>query len=159
MRWIIDGHNLIPHIPGLSLSDPDDEDKLILWIQEFLKGNHDSVELFFDKAAIGQPKNRSMGRLAIIHVDRKSIADQAIIQRCNELGKAAVHVTVVSSDHSIQTNTRAARAKVMDSPAFITHAINHSARKTSKANPDPVLSEKEVDDWLDLFKSDSDSKS
>ena len=61
MRWIIDGHNLIPHIPGLSLSDLDDEDKLILWIQEFLKGNHDSVELYFDKAAIGQTKNQVTG--------------------------------------------------------------------------------------------------
>ncbi len=78
---------------------------------EFLKGNHDSVELFFDKAAIGQPKNRSMGRLAIIHVDSRSIADQAIIQRCKNLAKVAEHVTVVSSDHSIQKNTRAAAQK------------------------------------------------
>jgi uncharacterized protein len=158
MRWIIDGHNLVPFIPGLSLADLDDENRLIEWVQQFLKGNHDSIELYFDKAAIGQPKTRSLGRLKIIHVDRKIIADQAIIQRLNQLGNAAEQVTVVSSDHSIQTNARAARAKVMDSPAFFTYAIRQSARKTTKTNPDPALSTQEVDEWLNLFSSRPDSK-
>ena len=28
-RYVVDGHNLVPKVPGMSLSDPDDETKLI----------------------------------------------------------------------------------------------------------------------------------
>lgn len=158
MRWIIDGHNLIPNIPGISLADVDDEDQLIEWIQIFLKSNHDSIELYFDKAAIGRPKTRSLGRLTIIHVDSRSIADQAIIQRCQKLGNSAEHVTVVSSDHVIQNNAHSFRAKVMDSRAFVDFVFKKLSNSRKKPTPSTALSEQEIDEWMNLFRSRPDQK-
>ena len=46
MPFLIDGHNLIPHIRGLSLSQLDDELALLGLLNSFLKGTQKSRCLF-----------------------------------------------------------------------------------------------------------------
>ena len=52
MPYLIDGHNLIPKIPGLSLEMLDDEDRLIELLQEFARVRRQRIEVFFDQAIL-----------------------------------------------------------------------------------------------------------
>jgi predicted RNA-binding protein with PIN domain len=152
MQWIIDGHNLIPHVPGLSLSDPDDEDALIFWLQEYTRKTSDTIELFFDKAAIGQKSPVKHGRIIVNYVPASTIADQAIISRLQKLAARAANYTVVSSDHFVQTNARASRAKIMESSTFVDR-VTHTLKSNNPASPDTShqLKDEEIQWWLDFF--------
>ena len=53
MQYIIDGHNLIPNIRGLTLSDLDDEQALIDLLTPFLRAKKSRAMVFFDRAGTG----------------------------------------------------------------------------------------------------------
>jgi hypothetical protein len=53
MPYIIDGHNLIPRIPGIELDDLDDEKELIKLLQGFLSRANKKAHLYFDRASTG----------------------------------------------------------------------------------------------------------
>ena len=61
MFFLIDGHNLIPKIPGMSLESLDDELGLIKQLQIYCRISRDSVEVFFDRAAPGQAGTKNHG--------------------------------------------------------------------------------------------------
>ncbi len=63
MNYIIDGHNLIAVIPGLSLSMPDDEQRLVELLIPFCQRGKHRVEVYFDGAPIGLAGTRSYGRV------------------------------------------------------------------------------------------------
>jgi hypothetical protein len=44
MPYLIDGHNLIPKIPGMNLGDVDDETQLIEMLQEFCRRRRKQVK-------------------------------------------------------------------------------------------------------------------
>ena len=45
---IVDGHNLIPKIKGLSLKMLDDESELIQILQEYARLTRKKIEVYFD---------------------------------------------------------------------------------------------------------------
>jgi predicted RNA-binding protein with PIN domain len=49
MQYLIDGHNLIPKVPGLSLSDPDDEEQLINKLSGWARISRQKIIVFFDR--------------------------------------------------------------------------------------------------------------
>jgi len=57
MEWIIDGHNLIPHVRGLSLADLDDEQALIELLIQFCRLKHDRAVVFLTGQRLGMPAN------------------------------------------------------------------------------------------------------
>ena len=61
MNYIIDGHNLVPKIPGLKLSDPEDEKALIDLLIPFLRMTRSRAKVFFDHGAEGQSGDRNFG--------------------------------------------------------------------------------------------------
>jgi len=79
MIFLIDGHNLIPHIPGLSLKELDDECQLIGMLQEFSRVSRQRVEVYFDKAPAGQSGTRNYGAVKAHFIREDSTADEAII--------------------------------------------------------------------------------
>ena len=44
MHYLIDGHNLIARVPGLSLADPDDEVKLLQLLKRCLLYTSDAAD-------------------------------------------------------------------------------------------------------------------
>ena len=86
MPYIIDGHNLIPKIPGLSLQDLDDEIQLVKMLQEFCRINRKQVEVFFDNAPPGQPVARNYGSVVARFVREGGTADRAIHNKLKRLG-------------------------------------------------------------------------
>lgn len=152
MALLIDGHNLIPHIPGIHLEDPDDEGQLIKLLQEFCRVRRKSVEVFFDRAPAGEAGKRHFGQVRAYFVRSGVTADEAIMAQLSQLGKRAKNVTVVSSDRQVQQAARAAHAKVVTSQAFSAD-LQKLAEEVPELNPcSRNLSEEEVVQWENLFK-------
>jgi predicted RNA-binding protein with PIN domain len=152
MPLIIDGHNLIPKIPGLSLQAIDDETQLVEMLGEYCRRSRRQVEVFFDNAPPGVPRARAFGRLTARFVRAGVPADQAIREKLVRLGKAARNWTVVSSDHQVQAAARAVRATVLSAEAFAQEL--HKTLEASPLKPDAPedkLSPEELESWLKLF--------
>jgi uncharacterized protein len=159
MPYLIDGHNLIPHVPGLSLQAIDDEMQLVELLQEFCRLSRQQVEVFFDNAPPAQPRLRRFGRLTAYFVPSNQTADQAIQRRLTRLGRAARNWRVVSSDREVQAEAHSRHAQVVSSEDFVQHMQQVLAKTSLDAGP-PVsetLSEAELQEWLTLFGVDGES--
>ena len=151
MIYLIDGHNLIPHIRGLSLHDLDDEQSLIEILQEFSRVARKKIEVYFDKAPAGQARTVKKGMIVVHFIHEKSTADQAIIRRLRNSGKNARSFCVVTSDHRIQAETRAMHASVIESGTF-TKELDKAITDHQTTNIDSSnLSEDELRGWIELF--------
>lgn len=152
MTIIVDGHNLVPQIGGLSLSDPDDEEKLIRILQEYARLRQKKVEVYFDRAPVGRAGERRFGSVRAIFVREGVTADEAIMNRLRQLGKRARNYTVVSADRQVQQAARGAHAAVISSKEF---AAAWQTLISQEPELDPrsrLLSEEELADWEQLFK-------
>jgi hypothetical protein len=154
MPYLIDGHNLIGALPGLHLSDLEDEQRLVELVQEFCQRSGKKAEVFFDNAAPGQTGARTFGRLVVRFARAGLTADAAIAQRLKTLGPDAANWTVVSSDAQVQAAGRRARARVLPSPQFGRELL--AAAPGPSGSEDPRLSAGEVEDWLRLFDQGAD---
>ena len=152
MPYLIDGHNLIPKISGLNLTQIDDEVQLIALLQEFCRLSRKQIEVFFDNAPPGQPRVRTYGTVIARSVRSGKTADQAIQEKLKRLGRGARNWSVVSSDREVQAMAHAAHAQVISSEEFATQLASVlAASEPGKANDEAALDPREIDEWLDLF--------
>ena len=151
-KIVIDGHNLIPKVPGIRLSDPDDEDKLIRLVGEYCRLSRTRADLFFDGAPAGSGPRSRYGLVNVHHVKAGTTADDAIIRHLRQDGANARNILVVSSDHRVKAEARALHAEVMNSEAFaqtMANTLNSPAVTESKRELPP--SAEEVDEMLELM--------
>lgn len=153
MPYLIDGHNLIPKIPGLSLRLMDDEIELIQKLQEYCRRSGKRVEVYFDNAPVGQARTQSYGSVKAHFVRSGRTADDAIVSRLRNLGRSAQNWTVVSSDRQVQSAARATHAKVISSDEFVGFLLTAELEESSDQGTDVdlSLSSSEIDEWLKLF--------
>ena len=184
MNYIIDGHNLIAKIPGLSLSMPDDEDQLITLLSKY--GAHEignplleragkplskragrplseragQIEVYFDGAPPGHAGASTYGRVRAYFVQKSSSADEAILERLRRMGKSARSWVVVTSDRNVQAAAHEAHARVMSAEDFAwrLHASLQRGGSQAGNSPDQPLSQAEVDEWLNIFKGRKSTK-
>lgn len=154
MNYIIDGHNLIGKTPGLSLSMPDDEQRLIELLSRFCRGSRHKLEVYFDGAPAGQAGQRNYGRVRAHFVPSSISADDAIRLRLRRLGKSASNWMVVSSDRSVQAAAGEAHARVLSAEDFakLIHATIQSTPDEGGDTANQPLNEAEVNEWLKIFK-------
>lgn len=155
MPYIIDGHNLVPKIHGLTLKDMDDEIRLIELLQEFCRQKRKRVEVYFDNAPAGSAQTRSFGMVKAQFVRQGRTADDAISDRLNQLGKEARNWTVVSSDAAVRSASRYAGAQMSSSEDFaqqLQHIRSDSVQEETH-DSDAALSPEELSAWLELFDS------
>ena len=156
MPYLIDGHNLIPKVPGLSLDSIDDEMQLVEMLQEFCRRKSRQAEVYFDKAPPGGQRARVFGSVTAHFVSERSSADVAIMRRLERLGKAARNWTVVSSDRQVIAAARARHATSLPSEEFallLSEAL-HAASDKAGADSETTLSQDELDEWLRIFGED-----
>lgn len=158
MQLIIDGHNLIPHLPGINLSDLDDEEKLISWLMRYCRIKRSKAFVFFDQAPPGFSGVRSHGAVKAHFVRQGRTADDAIKVHINKLGRAVRNYTVVSSDRMVVAAARSLHAEVMSSDAFAKELMDLSEPKAKNDPGSKLLSPEEVEDWERLFKTQKRSK-
>ncbi len=137
---MIDGHNLIPKVPGLRLDAPDDEQQLVSLLQEFCRLSRKRVDVYFDNAAPGGAGQRSLGTVAVHFVRAGQTADEAIRKRLSKMGRSTHNWTVVSSDHSVQASARQAGAKAHDSRGIRRFVDIHIERQQSRKKAGTSLS-------------------
>ena len=153
MPFLIDGHNLIPKIPGLNLQALDDEEQLIKLLQEYCRRQRKQVEVFFDNAPPGGVRARNFGLVIARFVRQGATADQAIRERLTRLGRLARNWTVVSSDLTVQSWARAAQARSMQSEDFarlLASALDEQKVDQGEST-ESGLSKDELDEWMMLF--------
>jgi len=155
MQYLIDGHNLIPKVPGLSLSDPDDEEQLIEHLSAWARVSKHKVTVFFDRASPGNAGSRRFSSVTAVFVPEGKTADSAIMDALAKLKNAARNVTVVSSDRMVQVAARAARAKIIKSEDFA--ASLFELKNASGATVENLpLTPDEIAEWENFFSSKSD---
>ena len=151
MPYLIDGHNLIPKL-GLRLTDFDDELVLLEQLNEFCRiSRRGQVEVYFDNAPQGYPETRRSGLVTAHFVRKPLIADEAIRLRLIKLGRAAKNWTVVSSDHRVQNEARAAGGRIISSDEFARTVIETLREGPPPSSRDKSMSERELEEWLRLF--------
>lgn len=151
-KIVIDGHNLIPKVPGIQLSDPDDENKLIQMVSEYCRLSRTRADLFFDRAPAGASPRSRFGLVSVHHVRVGTTADDAIIRHLRGEGPNARNILVVSSDNRVKTEARALRAEVMNSEQFaqtMLNMLNSPVIPDSKRELPPTA--EEVEEMLDLM--------
>jgi predicted RNA-binding protein with PIN domain len=153
MPYLVDGHNLIPKVPGIHLHEMDDEQKLIELLQKYCRLNRKEVEVFFDNASPGQAGVRKYGAVKANFVRQGKTADRAIQERLLTLKNAARNWIVVSSDHAVQSAARASHASVLSSDEFAREiaASREASAPDAGQQDDPAITPDELDDWLSLF--------
>ena len=157
-KLIIDGHNLIPKLPGLHLKDMDDEVRLIERIQEYCRLSRKQAELFFDGAPLPQANMRKHGLVHVQFIKAGFAADNAIIQYVRDHAKAVDSLLVVSSDHRIQNAVRAVNCEVISSESFAKMMNDTFASDTVvQQKRNKPLSDTEVEEWLEFFKKERNS--
>jgi len=155
MPYLIDGSNLIGHIPTLELSDPNSKRRLVAQLAIFQATKKTKIILVFD----GPPDPSLYGKkfrrkeFSILWPDMEESAD-AIIKQCVEKQTDLRHFHVVSSDREIKNFARVNRAKVLDCEEF--HKLLKTTLKKYKESKamdkeDITLSPLEVHHWLEIF--------
>ncbi len=150
MRYLVDGHNLVPNIPGMRLELLDDEMELVQRLLTFCARGSHQVEVYFDNAPPGQVGVRRFGLVSAHFVRVGRTADAAIARRLVALGKQARQWCVVSSDRSVQAAARAAQAEVITSQAFVLKMQAEPGLPAAEKHDAP-LEPGEVDEWLRIF--------
>lgn len=154
MPFLIDGHNLIGHMPDLSLSDPNDEDKLIARLKLFAERANKRVTVVFDPnpsdttPRIGQGRAR-LGNLTVLYALPDSKADDVIRSMVSEF-KDKQGWIVVTSDAAVAGFTRATGIRVESCPAFLKRM--RAAVTNRPTTEKPQAGAREIDNWADVFK-------
>ncbi len=157
MPYLIDGNNLIGHIPDLDLGDRSSRFQLISRLLRFQKINNTRVIVAFD----GPPDDRldnsgsHPSPVSVLFPETGQNADaviEAVIQRQTDLRR----FFVVSSDREIRHFARRQGAKSIDCAEFYKEmkAAQKEYRdqaELEKENED--LSPLEIKQWGEVFKS------
>ena len=157
MKWLIDGHNLIPKL-GLSLRSEDDEAELLDRLVEYARLTGRNLEVFFDHGANGFAHEKKVGTIKVHFVSARAKADEALIDRVIK-AKRAHELTVVSSDRHVQFQVASLGAKTVSAEKFADEMravfMNPPKRKTKGAAQrlESSLSEREVAYWTEIFNS------
>ncbi len=157
MTYLIDGHNLIPHVSGLSLGDVDDEKELIQLLSSFSQIKRCQIEVYFDQGQTGGIRDTIQNRVKVHFTLPPVSADDALILRLLGIGRAAKNYTVVSSDQQVRSRARQAGANLMTSQDFAELLINTVNSKKVK-HPKQDHQKDEITEWLELFSKHKEEK-
>jgi predicted RNA-binding protein with PIN domain len=151
-QLLIDGHNLIAQVPGLSLADPDDEQKLVALLRTYAQRKRAKIVVVFDSGLPGgESRELSGGGVTAIFAGSHTIADRILIERIRELKKPS-EWSVVSSDREVQQAADRREMLVRSSQDFASMLIALLKRPVSdRPVTDDQLSNDEVNEWLRIF--------
>ncbi|MDW7992756.1 MAG: NYN domain-containing protein [Anaerolineae bacterium] len=154
MPFLIDGHNLIGKMPGLSLADPDDEAKLVQQVRRYcLRHRRKAVVVFDAGLSGGVSRSLSTPEVEVVFASGRESADAVIRSRLRR-AKDPRGWTLVSSDRGLQRVAASVGARVVSSEAFAAMLTGSPAHGESPEEEKPAgqITEVEVQEWLELFR-------
>jgi hypothetical protein len=158
MPYLIDGHNLIGRMPGISLADPDDEARLLALVQSFCARERTTATVYFDGAVVPARKEPARAGVTARFVLPPQSADAAIRRHLHRLGREAPNWTVVTSDGAVAQAARQSRARIESSDSFARRLTGASGRSTGQEKPQHAPTPEEVADWEATFKKGPSSR-
>jgi predicted RNA-binding protein with PIN domain len=159
MHYLIDGHNLIAKIPDLSLDQEHDELELALKLKSWASASRKrQLTVVFDKGMLGGMARMLSNRdVTVIFAPQGQTADSLLIGRIKQV-KNPPEYTLVSSDQQIIAAAKKRKMRHILSEEFVERLgyderliVQSEAVEASDKPDDAVLSEAEVNEWLDLF--------
>lgn len=154
MHYLIDGHNLIGRMPTLRLDDPNDEAKLLDYLQRYhARTGHHFTVIFDAGLSYHSPKVKKQGGITIQFASQGQSADQLIIQQVRRV-KNPQEMLVVTSDRAVQQAARHAHVRVIAAEEFAQQLLTLASpvKKDEDRPVDIQLSADEVEAWLEFFK-------
>ena len=145
---MIDGHNLIGQTPGMSLADPDDEQKLVVLLRGYLARKHKTGTVVFDNGQPGGSGGWSNSILSVVFAPAAGSADASILSRL-EKNRDGRGLVLVSDDQRLVLAARRAGAAVRASGEFAREMLSSPARAHKM---EEGLSAAEVEAWEKEFK-------
>jgi hypothetical protein len=153
MPYLIDGHNLIGALPAISLSDPEDEERLMRLLARYFQRTGTRAHVYFDRRAPGARKAFRRGPLQVHFIAAPRTADQAISAHLQRLKGEARNYTVVSSDRAVRAAAARAGARILSSQDFAARLGGDPGRRREEKPPAPSRHE-DLEAWLRLFRKE-----
>jgi uncharacterized protein len=154
--YLIDGHNLIGKIAGLSLDDPHDEAKLVERLKAFMVRKRKQCTVVFDRGLPGgTSRDLSTHSVKAVFAHSGTTADRIIIERIRDARHPA-GLIVVSADREILNVAERRGARVISPTVFATELEARPVPNDS--DPNPHVSPGEVEHWLRIFGADPDDE-
>ena len=159
MHYLIDGHNLIAKIPDIALGEAQAEFELALRLKSWASANRKRrVTLLFDKGMPGGTARMLSNRdVTVIFAPQGQTADALLIARIKQV-KNPPEYTLVSSDQQIIIAAKKRKMRHILSEEFVERlgyderlVVPSEVVETAEKPDELVLSEAEVNEWLDLF--------
>jgi predicted RNA-binding protein with PIN domain len=148
---MIDGHNLIGKLPGLSLQDPDDEEKLVRLLVSYQARTGKKVTVVFDPGgSFALPQSRHVGGVGVVFAPQGSSADAVITRRVRR-DRNPRGWSVVTSDRALAKTVVREGARVLSAEAFAQELGMLSAAPPDWKDTPP--SSEEVESWLAMFEN------
>lgn len=160
MIYLIDGHNLIAKMPDIDLDDPNDEVKLVLKLRSWAGAQQKRrLIVVFDKGLPGgRSKKLSTGNITAVFAPAGKTADAVLISRIHAVKNPREYL-LVSSDQKILAAAKRKRMPSMRSEDFVKEmtvdkrpsARQEITKPEAGAEDDPLVSDKDVAEWMELF--------
>jgi predicted RNA-binding protein with PIN domain len=159
MPYLIDGHNLIAQMPGMTLADPDDEAQLVLKLRRFSARKRLKITVIFDHGIPGGwSRDLSTGPVKVVFAGSHSNADRVILERIREAAKPR-DIQLVTSDRELRREAEARRVEVITSQEFALMLVRPPPGKRRPDERENIkLSKDEVKEWMRLFKKAASDK-
>lgn len=151
MPYLIDGHNLIGQLPGVSLDDPDDEEQLVGLLHRFLVRSRKRAIVYFDRRHPGSPNPAGSARLTVRFVSPPRTADDAIRSHLARLKREARNWIVVSSDCEVVSAAKRSGARSLVSAEFAALMTQEPEQTELDEKPSEPSSDAEIASWQRLF--------
>lgn len=158
MPHLIDGHNLIASLPDIGLDDPHKEAKLVNKLKSWAAATRKKCTIVFDRGLPGGTSKMGTSAVTVLFAaDQRSDADTLIKRRISRARDRRAF-TVVSSDSDVRAFAQRHGVKVIKSSAFSGELQRKSRAQAARGEEvNPVVSESEIDELLDLFDADGSS--
>jgi uncharacterized protein len=158
MPLLIDGHNLIGQIPGLSLADPDDEGDLVMLLRRYTTARRGrKVVVVFDHGVYGHPQTLDGYGISCYFARSPQDADAQLIKRMRAL-KRPRDWAVVTSDRKVARAAEEYSVRVINAHTFARQLLAPTQPAAAPAEQrDLRPSEAEIAEWLRLFGEAPDS--
>ncbi len=152
MPYLIDGHNLIGQMPGLSLEDPHDEAKLVMIVRQFCLRERRKATIIFDGGLPGGRSSLSNSIVTVIFAsDRHTTGDDLLLNRIRD-ERNPNGLILVTSDQRVANAARQRRITVKPSAEFARLLLKTNQKgKTAVGEKKEGLQADEVAEWEALF--------
>jgi uncharacterized protein len=152
MNLLVDGHNLIGQLPGISMADPDDEAQLVMLLRRYATRKRGrQVVVVFDRGVYGHPQQLDGYGVTCHFAKSPQDADTQLLRRIRALPRPAGWA-LVSSDRQVARAAEERGVRVIGAREFAAQLLALGAPPAPSAEKEDVrLSEAEIAEWLRLF--------